>query len=147
MMRAVVRFRRMLVLQLIYWLLAETYNLWSAWLIHTAGYALIEGRDPWRSIQLLLLLIPVFYLGARGRHAAYVLINTALMLLFAYVGVVDHLLRFWRGDLDHYSSIWAWASAIAINGFGVAVGLTASYLSWRLLSGDTQAHSRSGEIT
>jgi hypothetical protein len=142
MMHAAARFRRMLVLQLIYWLLAEAYNLWSAWLIHTSGHGLIEGRDPWRSIQLLLLLIPVIYLGARGRYLAYVLINTALMLLLAYAGVVDHLLRFWRGDLGHYSSVWAWASAIAINGFGVVVGLTASYLSWVLLRGRADRQSR-----
>lgn len=135
MMRAVARFRRMLALQLVYWLLAETYNLWSAWLMHTAGYALIEGRDPWRSMQLLLLLIPVVYLGARGKHLAYVLANTALMLLLGSAGVVDHLRRFWSGDLDHYSSIRAWASAVAINGFGLAVGLTASYLGWQLLRG------------
>jgi hypothetical protein len=146
-MHVVLNFRRMLVLQLIYWLLAETYNLWSVWLIHTAGYALIEGRDPWRSIQLLLLLIPLVYLGAKGKHLAYVLANTALMLLLGYAGVVDHLRRFWRGDLNLYSSIWAWASAIAINGFGVAVGLTASYLSWQLLSGRTHLHSRRGHIS
>jgi uncharacterized membrane protein len=147
MMRAESRFRRMLALQLIYWLLAEAYNLLSAWLMHTAGYALIEGRDPWRSIQLLLLLLPVVYLGARGQHLAYVLANTALMLLLGFAGVVDHLRRLWSGGLDQYSSTWAWASAIAINGFGVAVGLTASYLGWQLLRGRTDPRFGPGDIS
>lgn len=126
--------RRLLTLQIIYLFIAVAYNVLSIWLINTRDIGLIDGRDPTQSILSLLLLVPVIYFGFLGWNRAYLLINTALMLLIAYGGIITHLLFYWDGDLSRYSSIWAWTSAVAINVFGVAVGLTASYMSWGRVS-------------
>lgn len=127
-------FKHFLVLQAVYLLIAVGYNLLSIWLTHNQGVALIDGRDPRYSILSLMLLLPVIYLGASGRYRSYLLTNTLLVLLIAYGGVINHILYYLDGDLSRYSSIWAWLSAIVVNAFGVLVGLTASYISWRSAS-------------
>ncbi|MBN7796780.1 hypothetical protein [Parahaliea mediterranea] len=123
---------RVLWLQGFYLLLAVGYNLFSLWLIVAGGEGLIQGRPPQYSIASLCLLLPVLALGARGKHRAYLLLNTPVMLLIAYTGIAYHVLNCFRGDMGIYLSSWAWSVAIAINVFGVFVGLWGSLACWRL---------------
>jgi hypothetical protein len=40
-------------------------------------------------------------------------------------GVITHLLNI--GHLELYQSVWTWAMAIGINGFGLALNLAAAF--------------------
>ncbi|GAB3090924.1 hypothetical protein G8770_22235 [Aestuariicella hydrocarbonica] len=128
------RLQSYLVLQVVYLLAAIGYNLCGIWLQSATGRGLYEGSAYVTNILSLLVLVPVLLLGYARQYRGYALGNTALMLLLVYGGVLPHLMRYMEDSLLGYRSFGTWSAAIAINGFGVVIGLLGSYAAWQQAS-------------
>ena len=70
--------------------------------------------------------------GLMKNLSLYRLLMGASVALLGYAGVITHLLNF--GQLELYQSVWTWAGAIGINGFGLVLNLAAA-LGWFHYSG------------
>ena len=62
--------------------------------------------------------------GLMKNLGLYRVLMGASVVLLGYGGVITHLLNI--GQLELYQSVWTWAGAIAINGFGLALNLAAT---------------------
>ena len=117
---------RLLMLQMAYCFTGIMYNVGSM-------LALRNGQPAWASTDAVMGVVGVALYGLflsagllKNLTFYRVLMGVSVVLL-GYGGVVTHLLNI--GHLDLYQSVWTWAGAIGINGFGLALNLTAA-LGW-----------------
>jgi len=63
--------------------------------------------------------------GLMKNLTLYRVLMGASVVLLGYGGVIKHLLNI--GHLELYQSVWTWAGAIGINGFGLVLNLAAAF--------------------
>ncbi len=90
----------------------------------SAGNPPLSATDPivggFFMLAYGLFLIP----GFTGHITIYRIFMAIAVLVFGYGGVLKHIINYF-GNLDAYSSITAWALAVGINLFGLALNIIA----------------------
>ncbi len=117
---------KLLMLQMAYCFVGIMYNVGSL-------LAQRSGLPAWASTDAVtgaagVALYGLFLSAGLMRNLTLyrVLMGTSVVLL-GYGGVITHLLNI--GHLELYQSVWTWAGAIGINGFGLLLNLAAA-LGW-----------------
>ena len=115
---------RLLMLQMVYWFTGIMYNVGSL-------LAVRNGQPAWASTDAVMGVAGValyglfLSAGLMKNLTLYRVLMGASVILLGYGGVVVHLLNI--GHLDLYQSVWTWAGAIGINGFGLVLNLAATF--------------------
>jgi len=115
---------RLLMLQMVYAFTGIMYNVGSL-------LALRNGKPAWASTDAVMGVAGValyglfLSAGLMKRLTLYRVLMGASVVLLGYGGVITHLLNI--GHLELYQSVWTWAGAIGINGFGLAFNLAAAF--------------------
>lgn len=114
---------RLLMLQMAYAFTGIMYNVGSL-------LAQRSGQPAWASTDAVMGVAGValygLFLGAglmKSLTLYRVLMGVAVVLL-GYGGVITHLLN--MGHMELYQSVWTWAGAVGINGFGLVLNLAAA---------------------
>ena len=114
---------RLLMLQMAYCFAGLMYNVGSL-------LALRKDQPGWASTDPVMGVVGMSLYGlflsaglTRRLTLCRVLMAVAIVVL-GYGGVLTDLLNF--GHLELYQSVWTWAGAIAVNGFGLALNLAAA---------------------
>ena len=120
---------KLVCLQLIWVVLGVAYNLVSLCQANNGRVALTP-TPPIPAIIFLLCVVPIILLGATNNYLfIYAVLNAIVMALILYSGIVVHVMAAMKsGSPEGYSSMMALSVGVAINLFGVAVGL---FGSWR----------------
>lgn len=117
------RLKRLLTLQFVYLILGVGYNAVSFGAA-AMGKPKLSATDPATGAIVMaiygLCLIP----GALRYFKTYRVLMLIAVFVFGYGGVVVHILNL-INDPSLYSSIWAWAAAVAINLFGLILNIIA----------------------
>ena len=114
---------RLLMLQMAYAFIGIMYNVGS--LLDQRN-----GQPAWASTDAVMGVIGValyglfLSAGLMKNLTFYRVLMGVSVVLLGYGGVVTHLLNI--GHLDLYQSVWTWAGAIGINGFGLVLNLAAA---------------------
>lgn len=114
---------RLLMLQMAYAFAGIMYNVGS--LLDQRN-----GQPAWASTDAVMGVVGVALYGlflSAGLMKNLIFYRVLMgfsVLLLGYGGVVTHLLNI--GHLDLYQSVWTWAVAIGINGFGLMLNLLAA---------------------
>jgi hypothetical protein len=117
---------RLLMLQMAYAFVGIMYNVGSL-------LAQRNGQPAWASTDAVMGVAGVALYGlflSAGLMKSLILYRVLMavaVVLLGYGGVITHLLNI--GHLELYQSVWTWAGAIAINGFGLVLNLVAA-LGW-----------------
>ena len=117
---------RLLMLQMAYCFTGIIYNVGSM-------LAQRNGQPAWASTDAVMGVAGValyglfLSAGLMKNLTLYRLLMGASVVLLGYGGVITHLLNI--GHIELYQSVWTWAGAIGINGFGLALNLAAA-LGW-----------------
>ena len=112
------------MLQMVYCFTGIMYNVGSL-------LAQRSGLPAWASTDAVMgaaggALYGLFLsAGLMKNLTLYRVLMGASVVLLGYGGVITHLLNF--GHLELYQSVWTWAAAIGINGFGLALNLVAAF--------------------
>nr|WP_319394501.1 hypothetical protein [uncultured Desulfobacter sp.] len=89
-----------------------------------------NGQQAWASTDAVTGVAGValygLFLGSglMKNPTLYRLLMAVSVVLFGYGGVIVHLLNI--RQLELYLSVWTWAAAITINGFGLVLNLIAT---------------------
>ena len=114
---------RLLMLQMAYAFAGIMYNVGS--LLDQRN-----GQPAWASTDAVMGVVGValyglfLSAGLMKNLIFYRVLMGVSVVLLGYGGVVTHLLNI--GHLDLYQSVWTWAGAIGINGFGLVLNLLAA---------------------
>ena len=100
-----------------YFVLAISYNIVSLIMHDTKGRSL-TSTGPVPAIVMMALLYLIYVSEAALGAGAWTFLMIVFLLLILRFGIYQHLAGY---DEDQYFSRGAWAAAIAINIFGVAV--------------------------
>jgi len=112
------------MLQMAYCFTGIMYNVGSL-LAQRNGQAAWASTDPVMGVVGVALYGLFLSAGLMKNPTLYrVLMGTSVVLL-GYGGVITHLLNI--GHLELYQSVWTWAGAIGVNGFGLALNLAAAF--------------------
>jgi len=117
---------RLLILQMAYCFSGIMYNVGSL-------LAQRNGQPAWASTDAVMGVAGValyglfLSAGLMKNLTLYRVLMGASVVLLGCGGVIAHLLHI--GHLELYQSVWTWAGAIGINGFGLALNLAAA-LGW-----------------
>jgi hypothetical protein len=93
--------------------------------------AVRNGQPAWASTDAVMGVVGValyglfLSAGLMKNLTLYRVLMGVSVVLLGYGGVVTHLLNI--GHLDLYQSVWTWAGAIGINGFGLVLNLFAVF--------------------
>ena len=115
---------RLLMLQMAYAFIGIMYNVGS--LLDQRN-----GQPAWASTDAVMGVVGValyglfLSAGLMKNLTFYRVLMRVSVVLLGYGGVVTHLLNI--GHLDLYQSVWTWAGAIGINGFGLVLNLLAAF--------------------
>ena len=115
---------RLLMLQMAYAFIGIMYNVGS--LVDQRN-----GQPAWASTDAVMGVVGValyglfLSAGLMKNLIFYRVLMGVSVVLLGYGGVVTHLLNI--GHLDLYQSVWTWAGAIGINGFGLVLNLLAAF--------------------
>ena len=115
---------RLLMLQMAYAFIGIMYNVGS--LLDQRN-----GQPAWASTDAVMGVVGValyglfLSAGLMKNLTLYRVLMGASVVLLGYGGVLTHLLNI--GHLDLYQSVWTWAGAIGINGFGLVLNLLAAF--------------------
>ena len=116
---------RLLMLQMAYCFTGIMYNVGSL-------LAQRNGQAAWAPTDAVIggvggmALYGLFLsAGLMKSPTLYRVLMGVCVALMGYGGVVVHLLNI--GHLDLYQSVWTWAGAIGINGFGLVLNLAAAF--------------------
>ena len=100
-----------------YFVLAISYNIVSLVMQDTKGRAL-TSTEPVPAIVMMALVYLIYVSEAALGPGAWTFLMVVFLLLILRFGIYRHLVGY---DESQYFSRSAWAAAIAINIFGVAV--------------------------
>ncbi|MGE0056330.1 MAG: hypothetical protein AB7S74_19210 [Hyphomicrobium sp.] len=115
---------RLLILQMVYCFLGIMYNVGSL-LAQRSGLPAWASTDAVMGMAGMALYGLFLSAGLMKSLTLYRVLMGASVVLLGYGGVTKHLLNI--GHLELYQSVWTWAGAIAINGFGVVLNLLAAF--------------------
>jgi hypothetical protein len=113
----------LLRLQVIYFVLGILYNGLSLYLTSTGKPALAPTQPVLGAISMItyaLFLIP----GYRRKITLYRILMGIAVIVMGYGGVVTHIINIFTQP-QVYSSIVAWAVAVGVNLFGLALNIIA----------------------
>jgi len=111
------------MLQMAYCFAGIMYNVGSL-LAQRNGQAAWASTDAVMGVAGVALYGLFLSAGLMKHLTLYRVLMGASVVLLGYGGVITHLLNI--GHLELYQSVWTWAAAIGINGFGVALNLVAA---------------------
>ena len=115
---------RLLMLQMAYCFTGIMYNVGSM-LAQRNGQAAWASTDAVMGVAGVALYGLFLSAGLMNNLTLYRVLMGASVVLLGYGGVITHLLNI--GHLELYQSVWTWAGAIGINGFGLVLNLMAAF--------------------
>jgi len=120
-------FRFLLKLQSLWLAAGILFHIISfAWV--SLGFGSLSVNSPLSSIIGMSLFIPVILLGWRSKYLLYGIMNGILISLIFYKGYLFQVLAIFQPEgLAIFPSIPAWFAGIAINTFGVPLGIYTTY--------------------
>jgi hypothetical protein len=99
------------------------YNVFSL-LAQRNGQQAWASTDAVQGVAVVAMYGLFLSTGLMRNLIPYRLLMTISVILFGYGGVIVHLLN--ANHLELYQSVWTWAAAIIINGFGLLLNLAAA---------------------
>ena len=114
---------RLLMLQMGYCFCGIMYNVFSL-LAQRNGQQAWASTDAVQGVAVVAMYGLFLSTGLMRNLIPYRLLMAISVILFGYGGVIVHLLN--ANQLELYQSVWTWAAAIIINGFGLLLNLAAA---------------------
>jgi hypothetical protein len=133
--------QRIIWMQILWLVMALTYNLISWWQIGQDQPTLSPTNPVAAFFVVTMITLPVIWSGLVAKFRCYLHLNW-LFILLTGGAVYTHFISYLHDDgLSSYSSITTWILAFLINLFGVVAGLLGTWQVFRFVYIDDKESS------